>query len=340
MLRKCAITALIVLLASALLVVPLTGSAETAPKSAIGKSGAEPEKGKLLVQTEKDLFSISLSVAAAEFAAGANSANLMIRDKSGKAVIGAEIVVTPWLPAAGHGVYDKPVVLERGGGAYRVDNIVLVRSGKWELRVSVKKGTQEDRAVFSVVVGAGARTSQEEPQRSKRRYVRTVESYTIPNVTLLDQDGKKVRFASFIDSGKPVVIDFIYTTCTTICPVLSAGFSSIRNRLGKDAGSVQLVSISIDPENDRPEQMKQYLSMFKAGAGWDFLTGSREDIALVLKALDAEVPDKMAHKPLYLIRGSKTDQWVRLNGLISGADLMDELRKAETRGVNEPIMTH
>lgn len=329
--------ALIILLAFALLFTPLTGDAQTAPK---GPADWDVEKGKVVKQTEKGLFNISLSIAGVEPVVGTNSANLMIKDKNGKPLTGAELGVIPWLPAGGHGVWDKPTVVERGGGTYRVDNIVFARSGQWDLRVSVKRGAEEDRAVFSFSVGSGTRTSQEAPQRSKRRYIRTVEAYAVPNVTLLNQDGKKLRLGSFIDSGKPVVIDFIYTTCTTICPVLSAGFASLRSKLGKDAAAVQLISISIDPENDRPEQMKAYLNKFGAGEGWDFVTGNREDIAIVLKALDAEIPDKMAHRPIYLIRGSKTDQWVRINGLVSGADLMEELRRVETRGVNEPIMTH
>lgn len=311
-----------------------------APSVSPAQTGGESEKGKLVKRTEKGLYDVSLSLAGPEFAVGANSVNLMIRDAGGKPVTGAEVVVTPWLPSGGHGVWDKPSVSERGGGAYRVDNIVLARSGQWELRISVKKGAGADRAVFAAAAGGGARTSQEAQQKAKRRYVRTVESLAVPSVTLLNQNGKKVGFSSFIDNGKPVIVDFIYTTCTTICPVLSAGFAGLRNRLGKDADRVQLVSISIDPENDRPEQMKRYLSMFKAGEGWDFLTGSREDIGLLLRALDAEVPDKMAHKPIYLIRGSKSDQWVRITGLISGTDLMEELRRVETRGVNEALMTH
>ena len=340
--RKSAKAAPSILLALSMLIIPAAGQAQTAQKGAadVRKTVGDPEKGKSAQQTEKGLFNVSLAVAGAELAVGPNSVNLMLRDRNGKPVNGAEVAVTPWLPASGHGVWDKPAVLERGGGIYRVDNIVFVRSGQWELRVSVRKGAEEDRAVFSLSVGGGAKTSQAEPQKSKRRYVRTVESYTVPNVTLLNQDGKKIRFASFIDSGKPVAIDFIYTTCTTICPVLSAGFTSVRSKLGKDAASVQLISLSIDPENDRPEQMKEYLSRYHAGEGWDFLTGSREDIALVLRALDAEVPDKMAHKPIYLIRGSQSDQWVRIYGLVSGSDLMEELRRVETRGVNEPIMTH
>jgi protein SCO1/2 len=128
-----------------------------------------------------------------------------------------------------------------------------------------------------------------------------------------------------------VIIDFIYTTCTTVCPILSAGFSNLRSRLGKDARTVQFISISIDPEHDRPEEMKKYLSRYNAGEGWDFLTGSREDITLVLKAFDASVVDKMSHIPLYILHGPGSDEWVRIRGLIGQSDLMSELRRVRNR---------
>lgn len=161
----------------------------------------------------------------------------------------------------------------------------------------------------------------------KEKYSRSVQYYNIPNVTLLNQDGKKVKIREMVDSGKPVIIDFIYTTCTTICPVLSATFTNLRKELGADADKVQLISISIDPEHDRPEQMKKYLSRYKAGKGWDFLTGSREDINKVLRSLNANFVDKMAHEPLYIIHSPHSDDWVRIKGLLTKGDLLQELKK-------------
>ena len=138
-----------------------------------------------------------------------------------------------------------------------------------------------------------------------------------------------MKLKELVESGKPVIFDFVYTTCTTICPVLSASFTNLRKALGKDADSVQLISISIDPAHDRPEQMKKYLSRFRAGTGWDFLTGNQEDINRVLKSLDATVVDKMAHEPLYILHAPHSDDWVRLKGLLSKGDLLYELKMIE-----------
>jgi hypothetical protein len=63
-------------------------------------------------------------------------------------VAGAELTVTPWMPSMGHGVFERPVVTERGGGLYSVGNIDLIMGGHWELRVQVKKDGLEDNATF------------------------------------------------------------------------------------------------------------------------------------------------------------------------------------------------
>jgi protein SCO1/2 len=150
-------------------------------------------------------------------------------------------------------------------------------------------------------------------------------------VTLLNQDGERVRLRSLVDSGKPVIMDFIFTTCTTICPVLSAGLASLRAELGNSAAGVQIISITIDPEHDRPERLKEYGARFNAGVGWTFLTGSREDIGRVLQAFDAFIVDKMSHEPIYFLRGPNSDEWVRIRGLLGLDDLKNEFRRIENR---------
>lgn len=159
------------------------------------------------------------------------------------------------------------------------------------------------------------------------KYKRTIENYTMPDVTLVNQDGKRVKFKNLINSDKPVVVDFIYGTCTTICPVLSAGYVNLQRKLGQNSGNVHLVSISIDPENDTPKVMKEYLKRYRAQPGWDFLTGSRSDIDKVMHAFDAYISNKMYHYPLSLIRDPKDGKWVRIFGLTSTSEFMNEYKK-------------
>ena len=73
-----------------------------------------------------------------------------------------------------------------------------------------------------------------------------------------------------IEPGSPLALNFIFTTCTTICPVMTATFSGLRRRLGSEAEELRMVSISIDPERDRPATLKAYAERFKAPAAWRF----------------------------------------------------------------------
>jgi protein SCO1/2 len=159
-------------------------------------------------------------------------------------------------------------------------------------------------------------------------YIRTVENYVVPDVTLVNQDGKRVKIRSLLNSKKVVVVDFIYTTCTTICPVLSAEFVDLQDTLGPDSGNVHLVSISIDPENDTPKKMKEYLKRYDAKPGWDFLSGTRDDILRVIKAFNAYTPSKMAHLPLAILYSPADRNWVRIYGFIGSSDMLAEYRKA------------
>lgn len=162
-----------------------------------------------------------------------------------------------------------------------------------------------------------------------KKYKKSIERYTVPDVVLVNQDGAKVRFKSYIETDKPVILDFIYGTCTTICPILSAGYYSLQKRLGPDLKKVRLVSITIDPENDTPKVMKEYLAKYHAKPGWDFLTGSRADIDRVMRSFDAYIPDKMSHYQLTLIRAPKDGKWIRIKELISGSDLLAECKEVQ-----------
>src|SRR6185369_6825594 len=162
---------------------------------------------------------------------------------------------------------------------------------------------------------------------SQKPYQRTVEKYSLPDVTLINQDGKRVSLKSMLQSDKTIIVDFIFGTCTTICPVLSAGYVNLQNRLGEENSKVNLISISIDPENDTPRVMKDYLKRFQAKPGWDFLTGSRKDIDAVMRAFNAYIPNQMSHYALTLIHPPKADKWIRIYGIMSSSEFVDETKK-------------
>jgi protein SCO1 len=101
----------------------------------------------------------------------------------------------------------------------------------------------------------------------------------LPDTPLVDQDGKPVRFKSDLLGQKTVAINFVFTTCNGICPILGTTFSKLQERLGERLGKdIELISISIDPAFDTPARMKQWGKQFGARPGWRLLTGERSDI--------------------------------------------------------------
>ena len=155
---------------------------------------------------------------------------------------------------------------------------------------------------------------------------RTLATYTLPNLTMLDQNGDAISVQELLSADKPTLVNFIFTTCTAICPVMSATFAQVQQQLGEDRDKVLMVSVSIDPEQDTPRALADYAERFEAGPQWTFLTGSLEDSIAVQKSFDAYRGDKMNHAPLTLLRGRPDAQWVRYDGFASAADLVKESR--------------
>ena len=107
-----------------------------------------------------------------------------------------------------------------------------------------------------------------------------------PNVPLVTHEGKTVRFFDDLIKDKVVAINFIYTHCPDACPLETARLREVQKILGDRVGQdVFMYSITIDPEHDTPEVLKQYAEKFQIGPGWLFLTGKKADITLLRKKL-------------------------------------------------------
>lgn len=154
--------------------------------------------------------------------------------------------------------------------------------------------------------------------------LRSVAQYTIPNVILVRDDGKSLSLPDELDDGRPVVLNFIYTSCTTICPLSSQIFEQFQESLGSGHAKVHLVSISIDPEQDTPARLRAYAAQFHARRGWDHYSGALASILAVERAFNAYRGDKMSHVPLTLVREAPGKPWVRLDGFARPGDLLAE----------------
>lgn len=145
----------------------------------------------------------------------------------------------------------------------------------------------------------------------------SISSSRIPDIQVLDQNGKPLNFYSDLIKGKTVAINFIFTTCTTICPPLTATFRRVQQDLSQRAIPAQLISISVDPSTDTPQRLRDFAAKFKAGPGWTFVTGEKGEIDSLLRALGVAVADKNDHTPMILVGNDVRDYWTRTYGLSS-----------------------
>lgn len=151
--------------------------------------------------------------------------------------------------------------------------------------------------------------------------------YAVPDVMLIRDDGKRVSLREEMNDGRPVVLNFIFTSCGSICPLMSQVFGGFQQRLGEGAKQVHLMSISIDPEHDTPERLVEYARKFDARPGWQHYTGTLEASLAAQRAFDVYRGDRMSHTPVTLLRAAPGEPWRRIDGFATPDDLLREYRQ-------------
>lgn len=158
----------------------------------------------------------------------------------------------------------------------------------------------------------------------------------IPDVAVLDQEGNKLHFYTDLIKGKTVAINFIFTNCTTICPPLAATFARLQKEMGDKVGKeVHLISISVDPVTDTPERLKAWGARFKAGPGWTFVTGEKQEMDKLLNALGAAVSKREDHTPALIIGDDSKGVWTRTYGLAKISQIMGVIQKVKEGKVDD-----
>lgn len=143
--------------------------------------------------------------------------------------------------------------------------------------------------------------------------------YEVPDITLTDEQGRAVSLRELMSEDRPLAVNFIFTSCTSICPVMTATMVQMQRALADDPGRPAFVSISIDPDFDSAEVLKAYAA--NQGADWTFLTGRHDEVVTVLRAFDAYRGNKMNHAALTLLRAPHATEWTRVEGLTSAHEL-------------------
>ncbi|HUO94928.1 MAG TPA: SCO family protein [Steroidobacteraceae bacterium] len=166
--------------------------------------------------------------------------------------------------------------------------------------------------------GAQQRAAAEPPAR-------LVAHYQVPAVELTREDGVVVKFPAEVNDGRPVVLAFIYTSCTSICPLTSQTLEGVQRRLGAERDRVHLVSVSIDPDEDTPARLRAYAQTYHAGPEWRHYTGTRTASESVQRAFGVYRGEKMSHPAAIFIRAARGGPWIRMDGFPTADQVFAEL---------------
>lgn len=178
--------------------------------------------------------------------------------------------------------------------------------------------------------GVGANAADDAfsaPAPAASGQIRSIRKYAVPAVRLVRDDGKVVSLPEEMNDGRPIVLNFIFTTCSSICPLMSSVFAQFERRLGADADKVHLMSISIDPEQDTPARLREYARKFHAGLEWQHYTGTRAASITAQRAFDLYRGGKMSHTAVTLMRAAPGKPWLRIEGFVTSDDLVRDYRE-------------
>ena len=144
----------------------------------------------------------------------------------------------------------------------------------------------------------------------------------IPDVEVVDQDGRRFRFYSDLVRGRIVTLNFMFTSCGETCPLVTQNLTQLQDLLGDRVGrDIFMYSLTLQPEVDTPEVLRDYAESYGVKPGWRFLTGAKDDIELLRKSLGFASLDpeldiiKDEHTGLVRFGNAALDRWSACPGL-------------------------
>lgn len=144
----------------------------------------------------------------------------------------------------------------------------------------------------------------------------------LPSVALTTMRGEARTLDSELATEVPLVLNFVFTTCSTSCSLQTAVLAQVQREWRERGRPLQLASITIDPDNDTPEQLRKFAGSFHTGPGWQFYTGRFDDLLRVQKHFDVYRGSKASHPPVLLMRRHARAPWLRVEGFPAAAELV------------------
>ena len=160
----------------------------------------------------------------------------------------------------------------------------------------------------------------------------------LSNVVLQTQDGRSVRFYDDLVKGRVVMINFMFTTCRRACPGTTTNLRRVQRALRDHVGrDLVMLSVSLDPEHDTPEVLKEYARVYGAGPGWYFLSGRREEIELLRRRLGVydlnpvRDADRTRHAGLVVLGNEPMERWSAISGRAKPRQIVEAVERVMER---------
>jgi protein SCO1 len=148
----------------------------------------------------------------------------------------------------------------------------------------------------------------------------------LPEIRILSMQEKSSSLKSELDTDGPVIVNFVFTTCSTICSIQTLVLSQAQQQLDASDLKAKILTFSIDPDNDTPSQIRKFASTFSVGKSWMFYTGSYDAMLTVQKTFNAYRGSKANHPPVMFMRKNKSAPWMRIEGFPKPQEVVALLR--------------
>lgn len=159
----------------------------------------------------------------------------------------------------------------------------------------------------------------------------------IPNLPVISQDGQTYKLYDDLIKGKIVVINYIFTGCSQLCPLTTARLAAVQADLGEAMGrDIFFLSISLDPVNDTPDKLKKFADGYKVGPGWFFLTGNPDDLKLIRERLGERSQNITQHQAVLILTNDKTGEWGKDSAMSEISHLVETIRDLDPEWHNRP----
>jgi protein SCO1 len=146
---------------------------------------------------------------------------------------------------------------------------------------------------------------------------------------LLDQNGAHHRFYSDLIAGRTVIINIVFTSCRSSCPLTLGKLAELQDLFGDRMGEIVFLSISVDPVMDTPQMLRVYADALNARPGWYFLTGPADAVYNVLRRLGDRSNNPEEHSDVIIVGNDPSGAWIKLTAIATTEDIAEAVIEVE-----------